>query len=486
MADKKIKIKEIPPRPNISKMNKDEAIIALLKHIEKLESISKEMIDNTLELINKYELELSIVKIEKYNKYVTKSEKTETVIVNEVDVIEEKKEKKPRKSPKEKFAEELKALVTEEVVEDYDFEGNGIDRNKVKKIGEDRIIKIETLPTPFKVIEKVRPKYSDKEHIYQAISTDVFPGSVLTPSLAASIIMYKYMLSVPLNRYSEYLKAFDIVIPANNLSNYVKRAAEKLMPIYESIKEIIKKAEIIHVDETTLEVLNVKNKENCYMFVYRTGLYEKIQASLYVFNENRKTDETEKLLEGKEDRYAVVDGYTGYDRLEKVGVKIQRCWTHIRRKFFDCIKILPEEKRKNTKAGKIVSLINELYKYERKFKEESKTASEVKELRNGNKYQKVLKEIDDKIVSYAKCTEKNKKFKEALNYYLNIKEKGELYTFLEDGRIEIDNNLAERTVKPFVIGRKNFLFCKTENGANISAMMYTIVQTCINNGLNPE
>ena len=111
---------------------------------------------------------------------------------------------------------------------------------------------------------------------------------------------------------------------------------------------------------------------------------------------------------------------------------------------------------------------------------ETRTAEEIKEIRNSEKYQKILDDIDNEVTMLSENTTKDGLVLKAVNYYINIKKKWELYTFKESGYIEIDNNLAERTVKPFVIGRKNFIFCKTKAGADKTAMMYSIVQTAIN------
>lgn len=151
------------------------------------------------------------------------------------------------------------------------------------------------------------------DYLVRTISEDVFPNSVLTPSFAASIICFKYQLSIPLYRYSEMLKGFGINISESNLCNYVKRASEKLDRLYEELKKELLNNVVIHVDETTLVVLD--EKEKCYMFVYRSGHWTDKQVCLYEFNESRKTDKTAKLL----------NEYKGYDFLEEKGIKIQRC-----------------------------------------------------------------------------------------------------------------------------------------------------------------
>lgn len=438
-------------------------------------------------LKEKYEKELELVKLNNINKYVKTSEKTEENIVNEVEekIDKESKERKPRTKQKEHFIHELERIVNEEKIIDYDFEGNKVDRNKVKKIGEDTTIKIEAQELPIKVIKMIRPKYTDQNKIYQALSEDVFPNSVLTPSFAASIICFKYQLSIPLYRYSEMLKGFGINISESNLCNYVKRISEKLERLYEELKKELLNSLVIHADETTLEVIDNKEKDKCYMFVYRSGYWTDKQICLYEFNESRKTDKTGQLLKDYKG-YVVCDGYTGYDFLEEKGIKIQRCWVHIRRYFYDAIKVLSEKERKKSPAYKVFKLINEMFKYEAEMLKETKTSEEIREIRNGIKYQKILNDIDNEVTLLSENITKDGLVLKAVNYYMNIKKKGELYTFRENGYIEIDNNLAERTVKPFVIGRKNFMFCKTVSGAEITAKMYSMVQTAINNGIHAE
>lgn len=198
------------------------------------------------------------------------------------------------------------------------------------------------------------------------------------------------------------------------------------------------------------------------------------------FSKDRRTEQTKELL-NEYKGYVVCDNYAGYDFLKEKGIKVQRCWVHIRRYFYDAIKILREKERPQSPAYKVYTLINHLFKYEKEMVNKEKTQEEIVKIRNGEQYKKLLKEIDDEINTLKKNITKDGLILKAVNYYENIKEKGELYTFLENEGIEIDNNSAERTVKPFVIGRKNFMFCKTKAGADITAMMYSILQTAINN-----
>ena len=336
--DKRIKSYEY----SIKRYKKNET-----KYQAKIRKLTKDL--EKLRL--KYENEVELVKKANAEKYIGKSEKQETNIVNEVErnIDKRTKERKTKTSPKEQFIKEIDKLMLDvkEVIEDYDFKENDIDRNSVKPFGEDTSYKIEAKSIPINIFKVIRPKYKDKNNIYQKLSNDVFPHSVLTPSFAANIITFKYELAVPLYRYSKYIEAqTGLVISEGDLSNYVKRAAEKLTPLYEELRKELKiNNKVCHIDETTLNVIDVKEKQNCYIFVYRTSHWTQNQIAIYEFNTSRKTDKVGSYLENFKG-YVVTDGYAGYDFLKSKGIKVQRCWVHIRRYFFDCIKVLPKEKRK--------------------------------------------------------------------------------------------------------------------------------------------
>lgn len=130
----------------------------------------------------------------------------------------------------------------------------------------------------------------------------------------------------------------------------------------------------------------------------------------------------------------------------------------------------------------MVNKINEMFKYERIMRENEYTKVQVETYRNGEEYQKTIKELDELIMKIDYGS--NSLLKKAVEHYKN--DKDELYTFLENGYIDFSNNLAERTVKPFVIARKNFMFCKTSDGADVTGKLFSIIQTARANGLKTE
>lgn len=452
-----------------------------IKHaeLEKLQAENRNLNLRIEELIAKYEDKLLSSKKFQVEQFIPKSEKLteQDLIINELEVI---KEKKARKAPTENFINDLKKLCDKEEIIDYDFKG--IDISNIKPFGIDESYKIEYKPAKFEVVKIVRKKYKDKDKIYQELSDDPFPHSPLTPSLAANLIEMKFNLGIPFHRYSNYLISHGLNISDVNIYNYAKRTMDLLEPLYDELLNNLLHNEfnVIHADETPLKVIGSK-RDKCYMFVYTTSFWEK-PIYIYDFNDSRSTKNLKELLSDYKG-YLVCDGYTGYDRLTKQGITIQRCMVHARRYFNDVLKVLDNEKeRTKSPAYKVLNLMSKLFKYEDDFKKKTLTASQIVKQRNSSAYQSVIKDLNNYIDSIN--IDNNELLSKAVNYYNNNKK--ELYTYLDYGYLDISNNLAERVVKPFVIARKSFLFCKTADGATTTGKLFSIVQTARANGLKSE
>lgn len=465
---------------NKKELTKQEKLLSI-KHaeLEKLQVENRKLNLRIEELIAKYEDKLLASKKFQVEQFVPSSEKLteEDLIINELEVI---KEKKVRKAPTENFINDLKKLCDKEEIIDYDFKD--IDISNIKPFGIDESYKIEYKPAKFEVVKVVRKKYKDKDKIYQALSDDPFPHSPLTPSLAANLIEMKFNLGIPFHRYSNYLISHGLNISDVNIYNYAKRTLDLLEPLYSELLNNLLHNEfnVIHADETPLKVIGSK-KDKCYMFVYTTSFWEK-PIYIYDFNDSRSTKNLKELLSDYKG-YLVCDGYTGYDCLTKQGITIQRCMVHARRYFNDVLKVLDNEKeRTKSPAYKVLNLMSKLFKYEDNFKKNSLTASQIVKQRNSSAYQSVIKDLNNYIDSIN--IDNNELLSKAVNYYNNNKK--ELYTYLDYGYLDISNNLAERVVKPFVIARKSFLFCKTADGATTTGKLFSIVQTARANGLKSE
>lgn len=449
------------------------------KKIEKQEVEIRTLHLKIEELIAKYEDKLEASKLHLVEQYIPKSEKLKDkdLLINE---IEANKERKPHKSPIKSFINDLKGINRgEDIIIDYNFDG--IDTSHIKKFGQDETYKLEYKPASFEVVKVIKKKYKDKDKIYEGIYDDPFPHSPLTPSLAANLIEMKFNLGVPFYRYSNYLQAHGINISDVDIYRYASKTMELLEPLYDKLFESLlnNKHKVIHADETPLKVIN-SEKEKCYMFVYTTSFWDN-PIYIYDFSDGRSTSRTKELLKNY-GGYLVCDGYAGYDSLKDQNIKLQRCMVHSRRYFNDVLKVLDESTKKKSPAYRVIEIMSKLFKYESDFKDKKLLPSNIKDERNKSYYLDIIKELNDYIDSIDYSN--NELLAKAVKYYLNHKE--ELYTYLENGYVDISNNLAERVVKPFVIARKNFLFCKTSDGAITTGKLFSLVQTARANGLKSE
>ena len=218
------------------------------------------------------------------------------------------------------------------------------------------------------------------------------------------------------------------------------------------MKELLLKESVLHADETTLQVLKTKDTPTAtksYMWLYRTSGCCETPIVLYDYRPNRKAENAESFL--KEFKgYLHTDGYKVYRGIENV--TIVSCCAHARRRFCEALKVLPEEQRKGSTAAIGLDYCGKLYKIEKKMKDES-PKDKLKERHEQ------AKPLLDAFFAWAKSLRNiapKSKLGKAINYL--IEEEPYLRRYIEDGRLEVDNNRAERSIKPFVIGRKNWLF----------------------------
>lgn len=308
----------------------------------------------------------------------------------------------------------------------------------------------------------------------------VIPGSIASPSLLAYTMNRKYNEAIPLYRQEQQFKNFGIDIPRQNLANWVIKGSKWLETIYDNLHIRMLKEKFLHADETIIQVLDEKGKSpgsKSYMWLYATGEYGP-PIFLYEYQPSRSGRHPKNFLKGFKG-YLQTDGYPGYNDIKDV--TIAGCWAHARRGFTDALKALPKD-AKTTKAiaceGR--GYCNRLFNMERSFSG----------LPPDERYKKRLEHSKDVLEAFLAWLNEYKEkvlpksnLGKAINYCLNQWSK--LETFLKDGEIELSNNRAERAIKPFVIGRKNWLFSKSPHGATASAIIYSIVETAKANDLNP-
>ena len=358
--------------------------------------------------------------------------------------------------------------------------------HELHQIGDERSEKLEFIPAQVKVIEHVRLKYScrvcEKENTQTPIKIAPVPASpipkgIATATLLSQIITSKYQYALPLYRQENLFKQYGIELNRKTMSAWMMKCATLFEPLYQRLKTHLLQQAVIQADETTLNVIN-DDKVKSYMWLYCTGSDSPKPNStiphivLYDYQSSRAGQCPVDYLKGF-NGYLQVDGYGGYNKLP---VTLVGCWAHARRKFIEAKKAQP--KGKSGKADMALSFIQKLYGIESRLK--GKTADEKYQTR-----QEKAKPILDKLEKWLVNTNVVPKsaLGSAITYCKNQWHK--LIRYIDDGNLNIDNNRAERAIKPFVIGRKNWLFSNTANGANASAMLYSIIETAKANGLIP-
>ena len=359
---------------------------------------------------------------------------------------------------------------------------------ELHKIGEEKSEQLAFIPASLKVIETLRSKYACRACEKNNTSTPIviapmpaspIPKSMATPSLLAHIIGNKYQLALPLYRQEIVFKQLNIDLKRNTLSNWIMRSADVLEKLLQPLKTTLLTQAAIHADETPVTVLQ-DEKANHYMWVYCSGRDSPDPNSpannivIYDYQPSREGGCPKAFLGGY-NGYLQVDGYAAY---ASTNATLAGCMAHARRKFIDAQKIQP--KGKVGRADWAIAHIKKLYVIEAQISD--KTPEEKYALRQLHSLP-LLTEFKVWLDKAAQQTNPKSTIGEAVSCTLRQWEK--LITYTQHGQLCIDNNRAERAVKPFVIGRKNWLFSNTVSGARASAILYSIIETAKANALNP-
>ena len=305
----------------------------------------------------------------------------------------------------------------------------------------------------------------------------LLPHSYASASVVTDIIVKKYADALPLYRQEQMWKRLGVELKRNTMAHWIVLTAETyLKPFSDAfLSELLRQA-VIHADETVLQVNKEPGREataESRIWAYASSKRAERQIRYFRYEESRKGACAEKVL-GDYSGTVISDGYSGYNILSKAARA--GCWAHARRKW---VEAMPEGATKeNALAAKGLDYCSRLFEVEQKL--EDLTDAERREQR-----QLLSKPIVDAYYAWLDTIFKPAgKLKKAITYSLNQREF--LCAFLDHGEIEISNNQVENAIRPIVVGRKNWLFCDTQAGANASVIVFTVLETAKANGLNPE
>ena len=364
------------------------------------------------------------------------------------------------------------------------------------EIGVETSEQLDIIPQQVQAIRHERVKYAcpccDGTVRLAPKPEQVIPKGLFSEGLLAWVISSKYCDGLPLYRQSVLLARYGGTdISRNTLAASVVRVGEAVQPVINLLRDHLLASPLIYGDETTVQVLKEKGKaaqSKSYMWAQMThasgpdGTGPPIR--LFAYSPSRSTQAAQLLYAGvREGSALITDGYEPYNAIASTLLLVHLgCWAHCRRYFFDALQALPKNSRTPDQlAAKFMALIGLLYKTESQAVEQQLDATAIKALRQAQSVP-VLEQIEALMVANLHAVMPGSLLGKALHYLSSQWSK--LCTYVKDGTYAIDNNACENSIRPFVIGRRNWLFSDTVAGANASANLYSLLETCKANGIN--
>lgn len=351
------------------------------------------------------------------------------------------------------------------------------------RIGEEISEQLKYIPAKISVIQHVRPKYACKpcqENIkIAAMPALLLPKSIATPELVAHIIISKYCDHLPLYRQEAIWERMEVDMPRSSLCGWILKTAELCEPLVRLFRKNIIAHDYAQVDETTIQVLNEIGRDNqtkSYMWVYRGGGDK--PCIVYDYQETRGGYHAQQFLAGFKG-YLQSDAFSGYNfALNDVNIISVGCHAHARRPFAELVK----SNKTSGLAPDALKFYRKLYAIEKEARDNQLTA-EVRYRLRLEKSVPVLETFKKWLDHHLPKTSEQGAIGKAIRYCLSHWK--ELNSYLQDGRIEIDNNLIENAIRPFALGRKNWLFNGSPTGAKAGAIFFSLIETCKANGIEP-
>jgi len=472
-------------------------IITKEKYSRLLEEFSSLKKDNE-ELLNKVKVLSEEVFWLKKELFASRSERRPIKEKNteEIDLFEKAEEKRSevatesiaytrkKRKPEEnrqKLPENLKRVV--EVVELPESERTCDEcDSELVEIGEEITEELEYVPASFYVREIHRKKYACKKDslhgVYRArMPKRLIPKGIPGPTLLSHILISKYVDHLPLERQEQIFKRLGVHIAKSTMSDWLKTVRQKLDPLLQCLKNKMLDSRLLNCDETTYDVQQNAKQEP----VIHGYLWSYIGDRKWVWFDwqpGRSRSGPMDLLQGFTGDYLQSDGYEAYNYVvDKLHLTHLSCWAHARRKFVEAYE------SGSIQAEPVIQLIAELYKIESEAKENNLDFAQIKEIRK-TKSLSILSQIKTAIEEISKTALPKAKLGTACAY--TLKRWKELSEYCNDGELQIDNNIVERSIRPVAVGRKNWLFSGSEEGADFAAAFYSLIETCKLHKVDPS
>jgi len=369
---------------------------------------------------------------------------------------------------------------------------------RLSRIGEEVCEKLDYIPAQLRVERHIRYKYACKN--CEGVEDDgpsvriapapvqLIPKSNATAGLLAHIAVCKFADGLPLYRQQKIFERLGIDMSRAVMAKWMVQAARRCAALIDLLQAEIRSGPLINIDESPLQVLNEagrKNTSKFYMWVYRGGQPDR-PALLYQYHRSRSGRQALEFLDDYHG-YIQSDDFSGYDHLDqKPDIVHLGCWAHARRKFVKVVEVRKKHrsKRVNPKslADEALDYIGKLYQIEKEAQQRQLAAAQIRQLRQ-EKSKPLLDEFKDWLDAKQPLTPPKGLLGQAISYTQANWNK--LIIYLVDGCLRPDNNLVENAIRPFVLGRKNWLFAGSPDGAKASATFFSLIETAKANGLEP-
>lgn len=356
------------------------------------------------------------------------------------------------------------------------------------EIGTEETMRLERIPEKVYIVKTIRhkvirkselkEKHPEERHILISPLPLVPVGKCMAgASVLTDIIIGKFMYHLPFYRIIQQYRESGITISDSTMGGWYEAAVEKLKLLYNLLKKQILSSEYIQIDESVIPVIdNEKHKtRKGYEWCLRDGITGDV---VFHYDRGSRSGKVARELLGNYVGLAQCDGYDAYEQFERMkGITLFGCWAHARRKFTEA---LDENKALATQA---LCYIGKLYKVESEADEAGLSIEERKEKRIRGSYPVILEFEKWMQDTYLKVLPKSRTGK-AIEYTFSLLPR--LSRYVNDGRVNIDNNLIENAIRPLALGRKNYLFCGNDASAYRAAIVYSLIGTCKSAGVDPR
>ena len=456
-----------------------------------VESLSEEVSNLKSEIERLY----GIIRLMKRDKFGPKSERVEDIppeqlIFNEIEkeaatpptdeeietiTYKRKKGRRPKKPFPEHLPRETRIIDLSESEKRCPHDGH-----QLREIGEERSEKLKTVPAQSSIVVEIKKKYVCPccESHAQAKAPTLLPGTIATPELLSFIVYSKFFQALPLYRLEEQFKLQRIVLSRGTMARWLVQITPHLVPLYNLLQEKAFESGYMAIDATHVQVLKEPRRlATTKSFMWARGSPE-LGIVLFDYDPSGGGGVAKRLMAGFKGALQA-DAHRGYGTLDEKAMKLLGCMMHARRRFHDAWLL---GKKQPGLASEALAMIKWLYDKEESYKKLGLTPAGRKEIRDREiapSFEEIKKWALDKLLRVPKSSPTGN----ALNYFVN--EYDELSAFLVDGRYEMDNGWLERMIRKFAIGRNNWLFSDTVEGAHTSAMLYSLALTAKLNRKNP-